>query len=649
MAVTNPAPGIYTEELDFSQYTTQLSSAIYGVVGTATKGDVNTLTFVGDASKLKTTFGPFSASAAMDEDGVRIGGAQGLYQMDHYLSQGSNGWFVRVAGPNLAYASLTLTNVSTYYGAYSGATDVLTITAITPGTWANDNIGIRIVHVDTDTYNLFVYEGGVSVETYYSCTQATVESKINGVSSRITVEVEDSTQIPGETLDQITARPNQAYLDDGDDGIYASTQGSVSYPHIKDATDADTIKIVSIREGVLGNSDETTPTSGFYTVLDETTVGLVTYLRIGCYYDGSLISGEQFLGVDKAALITAVNAGSNWINLVSITDGLEPDASVSTNYYLYGGLRLTDVIGTQSGNTITGLQIFRNSNLVDINILAAPGQYHRPVLDELVDIAESRGDTIALLATPFDLSVDEVIDWHNGDTDEEAEIPYPPITSITSSYATTIFQWVRFYDSDNGVSVWTSSEGADAATMAKTDSAAEPWFANAGMSRGYLPFIEDITYSPAPSEQSQLYGDVGAGQNAVNYWLKFRAQGIRLWGQRTLQRTASSLDRVNVRRLLNILKKTIATSSLYLVFDPNDATLWNQWEMLIRPFMKSVQARRGVTEWDVRMDGTTTTSSDIDNNTAVGRIFIQPTKAAERIILQFIITSAGVSFDELFG
>jgi hypothetical protein len=271
------------------------------------------------------------------------------------------------------------------------------------------------------------------------------------------------------------------------------------------------------------------------------------------------------------------------------------------------------------------------------------------VVDELIEIAETRQDAIALIAPPFDLSVQEIIDWHNGDLAPEAEIPQPPIAALDSSFATLIFQWVRTFDSFNDVSVWTSPEGTHASIMAFTDNVSEPWFAPAGLNRGAPRFIEDITYSPDISEREQLYGNVGQGQNAINPFINFRGIGIALWGQRTLQRKPTALDRINVRRLLNILKKTIATSTNFLVFDPLDPTLFSQWELIVRPFLKSVQARRGLIDWDARMDSTTTSNLDLNQSRAVGRIFIQPTKAAEQIILQFILTPTGASFEEILG
>lgn len=649
MPISNVSPGVYTQELDFSLYTARLASAIFGAVGVATKGPLNKLTLVSNEGSLETTFGPPAPSAAKDEDGYNIGGTQLLYQTKHFLKNGSIAQVVRVAGPNLAFASVELNNVGTYYDGYIGATEVLRVTALSEGTWANGVVSIQIVHIDDTTYNLYVFQGSSKIESYQNVTQATVEARINGVSTLITVEVLSSSYIPGETLDPITAKYVTVSLDGGDDGLYASTQGTVDFPHIKDAGNDDTLKIRGRREGILCNQNESTPSAGFSILLDETTVGSDTYLRIGAYYNGSLLPGEEFLGLTKAELISKVNATSNWFELEDITDGLEPDAASPTTYYLTGGLRISDIVGTIEGTAITGLQIFRNAELVDTNIIAAPGQYHLPVVDELIDIAESRSDAIALIATPFDLSVQEIIDWHNGDLDSEAEIPYPPIAALNSSYATLIYQWVRTYDSFNDIHVWTSSEGVHASLMAYTDNVAEPWFAPAGMNRGVPRYVEDITFSPSKNDQELLYGNPGTGQNAVNPFINFAGTGIVLWGQRTLQRASTSLDRINVRRLLNILKKVIATSTRSLVFDPNDPTMWNQWEMLVRPFLKSVQARRGLTDWEARMDATTTTALDIDQNWAIGRIFIQPVKAAEQIILQFILTPTGASFDEILG
>lgn len=649
MAISNVSPGVFTQEFDFSLYAARLATAVYGVVGTATKGPVNQLTLTANEGFLESIFGPTAPSVARDSDGVRIGGTQGLYHMKHFLKNGSIGYFIRVAGSNLSFASVDLNNVGTYYSGYVGATSVLRVTARTEGTWANGRIGVQVTHVDATRYNLEIFEGGNRVEQYLNVAQATVENQVNGVSDRVTVEVLDASQIPGETLDPISARSIRVSLDGGNDGVYASTQGDGSFPHIKDAGANDTLKIVSIREGELGNQRTDNPSQGFYVRLDTVLIDTVLNLRIAAWFGGSVIPGEEFVAPTKAQLITAVNNGSNFFNLEAINTGLEPDASVPTNFFLTGGLDNTDVIGTKIGNTKTGLQILRNSELVDTNIISAPGQYHRQVIDELIDISEKRQDSISLISIPFDLSVQEAVDWHNGNLAPEAEIPYPPIQPLNSSYASLIFQWVRTYDQSNDVSVWTSSEGTHASIMAFTDTTTDPWFAPAGLNRGRPDFVEDITYSPDLDEREILYGNVGQGQNSINPFVNFQGIGIALWGQRTLQRAPTALDRINVRRLLNILKKTISTSTQYLVFDPNDPTLWSQWEMLVRPFLKSVQARRGLRDWDARMDATTTLPIDIQNNRAIGRIFVSPTLAAEQIILQFILTPTGARFEEILG
>lgn len=649
MAISNVSPGVFTQEFDFSLYAARLATAVYGVVGSASKGPLNQLTLTANEGLLESTFGPPDPALARDSDGVRIGGTQGTYHMKHFLKNGSIGYFIRVAGSNLAFASVDLNNVGTYYSGYVGATAVLRVTALTEGTHANGLISVQITHVDATTYTLEIFEQGSRVETYFNVTQANVENQVNGVSTRVTVEVLDPTQIPGETLDPISARGIQVSLNGGNDGVYASTQGDATFPHIKDAGTNDTLKVNSIREGELGNQRTDDPAQGFFVRLDTVLVDTVPHLRIGAWFGGSLIPQEEFIALTKAELIQRVNNESNFFNLEDIVTGLEPDAGTPTDFFLTGGLDSTDVIGTSVGNTKTGLQILRNTELVDTNIISAPGQYHRQVVAELIELTEKRQDAIALISIPFDLSVQEAIDWHNGNLAPEAEIPFPPITPLDSSYASLVFQWVRTFDTFNDVSVWTSAEGTHASIMAFTDTTTDPWFAPAGLNRGRPTFVEDITYSPDLDEREQLYGNVGQGQNSINPFVNFQGIGIAMWGQRTLQRKPTALDRINVRRLLNILKKTISTSTQYLVFDPNDPTLWAQWEMLVRPFLKSVQARRGIIDWEARMDATTTLPINIQQNQAIGRIFVQPTQAAEQIILQFILTPAGASFEEILG
>jgi phage tail sheath protein FI len=148
-------------------------------------------------------------------------------------------------------------------------------------------------------------------------------------------------------------------------------------------------------------------------------------------------------------------------------------------------------------------------------------------------------------------------------------------------------------------------------------------------------------HNPDDGERALLYGTPG---NNVNPIIKHPQAGIAIFGQKTLQRMPSATDRVNVRLLLNHLRKVIAGTAAYLAFDPNEATTWNEFEDLIEPTLRSIRDKRGLYDYRIQMDSTTVTPDHIDGYAMPGKIYIKPVKAAEDIPISFIITRTGAEF-----
>ena len=163
MGVAFVSAGTFVDERDFSAFISRVSTAVYGVVGAATKGAVNELTLINSQPQFDRTFGPPAPSEAVDTDGVPIGGTQMSYESKHYLTNGASLFVMRVAGSNLATASVAIDDDGTYY---AGGTDVIRFLALTPGTAANGNIGITIEAVSATNYNVFIRENNAQVEKY---------------------------------------------------------------------------------------------------------------------------------------------------------------------------------------------------------------------------------------------------------------------------------------------------------------------------------------------------------------------------------------------------------------------------------------------------------------------------------------------------
>jgi phage tail sheath protein FI len=176
--------------------------------------------------------------------------------------------------------------------------------------------------------------------------------------------------------------------------------------------------------------------------------------------------------------------------------------------------------------------------------------------------------------------------------------------------------------------------------FSRTARESEQWFAPAGLRRGRLLTALDVEYTPTQGERDLLYGS----GNSVNPIVKFPQDGITVWGQRTLQRTSSALDRVNVRMLLIFIKKNLIRLLRNFIFEPNDRVLWRQVGATIEPFLADIQARRGLTAFRVVVNETNNTPERIDRNELWVSVFLKPTRTVEFIVLNLVVLRTGASF-----
>lgn len=290
------------------------------------------------------------------------------------------------------------------------------------------------------------------------------------------------------------------------------------------------------------------------------------------------------------------------------------------------------VIGNPS--EATGLYAFQNTQEYDINLLATPGFSSGAVIANGLTICENRGDVLYLIDPPFGLRPQEVVDWHNGILASDQE------RTINSSYGALYWSWVKIFDQFASRNIWVPPSGHVAAIFSRTARDAEQWYAPAGLNRGRMLTTLDIEYSSTQGETDLMYGS----GNAVNPLVKFPQSGVVVWGQRTLQRSATALDRVNVRMLLIYLKKSMIGLLRNFVFEPNDKVLWGQVTTTLIPFLADIQARRGLVAFKVVCDDTNNTPERIDRNELWVSVFIQPTKAVEFVALNIAVLRTGASF-----
>jgi hypothetical protein len=268
-----------------------------------------------------------------------------------------------------------------------------------------------------------------------------------------------------------------------------------------------------------------------------------------------------------------------------------------------------------------------NPDEFDINMLITPGiihDLHPKITNHAIAKCEERGDAFYV----FDC----------GKQGGDIASATAAVSSLDTNYAATYYPWVKIVDRNTALPVWVPPSVVLPGVIAFTDQVAHEWFAPAGLNRGGLTTVLEAQTRLTHDERDELY------EARVNPIASFPGQGVVVWGQKTLQGRPSALDRVNVRRLLIKLKKFIASSSRYLVFEQNTAATRNRFLNIVNPFLESVQSNSGLSAFKVVMDDSNNTPDVIDRNQLVGQIFIQPTRTAEFIVLDFVVLPTGATF-----
>ena len=291
-----------------------------------------------------------------------------------------------------------------------------------------------------------------------------------------------------------------------------------------------------------------------------------------------------------------------------------------------------DCSGTSKTGTVAyrkALTLLSDADYYDINMILTPGlldSLHSVVTSEVRSLAESRQDTFY------------VMDSNEIDASDTAVTQQ--VRTIDSSYTATYWPWVRIINPSNNVPTWVPPSVVVPGALAFNDAIAAPWYAPAGLTRGGLTSVTDTYQNLSQARRDTMY------ENRVNPIANFPNEGVVIWGQKTLQARPSALDRVNVRRLLITVKKFIASSTRYLVFDPNSTATRNRFLSIVNPYLEQVKAEQGLYAFRVVMDGTNNTADLIDQNILYGQLFLQPTRTAEFIILDFNIQPTGAAFPE---
>ena len=298
------------------------------------------------------------------------------------------------------------------------------------------------------------------------------------------------------------------------------------------------------------------------------------------------------------------------------------------------GYVLSSTTAQDGGSSyIEALNLLSNQDEYDINLLLIPGimdnleNGHHGIITKAIDICEARGDCF-LIYDSVDYSTTNLTTVTG-----QAE-------SRDSNYASTYWPWVQISDSQTGTLRWVPPSSVLAGIYSFNDKIAAPWFAPAGLNRGGLDTVIQAARKLTHSNRDTLY------ESNVNPIATFPGQGVVVWGQKTLQKKASALDRVNVRRLMIKVKKFIAASSRFLVFEQNNSQTRERFLNIANPYLEQVQSQSGLNAFRVVMDETNNSSDMVDRNILYGQIFVQPTRTAEFIVLDFTVQPTGATFPE---
>lgn len=598
MANNYLSPGVFLNEVDYSNYVSDASTCIVGMVGAARRGPVGIPTLITTQEQMIDVFGKPTP------------GEYGVYSALQALTKCNQLYYTRVVRTGTkASAGVLGTDKILFYGkktgiAYNGIQIEVTKSGV------SDKVIVGIV-VKDDTGNTLEEYTDMSISPD---ADNFVETIINTASDYITTDV----QYSGTLASKVFVLGATDDTKGEDTGAYA-------------------------RAGVEGTDKLTFRSTDFDSDLNGCTVTISEPDYYGYFNveiaepDGTAVETWSSLQEDPNSTRfaeTIINQGSHRI---ICTVNRDEDMKVKEQTLTFSGgddaidgISGTDIIGQTTGS---GVYAYSNPETISIDVLATPGWTEPSVISAAIAVVENRADCIYVFDTPFGMSAQEVINWSNG-TGTYTH------SGFDSSYAAVYWPWVKVADPYTKKDIWLPPSGFVAAQMAFNDKAGYPWNAPAGLNRGRITQAIATELSPTQGERDAVYGN----RNIINPIVNFISNGIVIWGQKTTQRAPTALDRINVRRLLNYLKRNIGNMTRSFVFEQNIDSTWDRWRTAVEPILTDCKNNGGLYEYKMRAEAT---ASDIENNRMPVQIYIKPTKTAEFIPMTFNIMSYSASFDNL--
>jgi hypothetical protein len=391
-----------------------------------------------------------------------------------------------------------------------------------------------------------------------------------------------------------------------------------------------------------GSANNTTTSTIYYSGMNFDTAGVAgdNSIYLNPIPNGATIGANTAFSFDsQMTYVMTGSAGADMVKRQFILgfqggfDGVSPTVKIAlAGDDAWGagntqGLNCSKSTASGSLGYSKAINALSNPDEYDINLVSMPGinrELHPAIVTKMIDMVEDRQDCFYIADfTDYDSSITTAT--------EQAQ-------AVDSNYAACYYPWVKTIDSNTNKLTTVPPSTLLPAVFASSDRLSAEWFAPAGLNRGGITGAVSVLNRLTHAERDILY------ENKVNPIATFPGQGIVAFGQKTLQDRASALDRINVRRLLITMKKFIASTSRYLVFEQNTTETRARFINTVTPYLESIQQRQGLYAFNVVMDESNNTPDVIDRNILAGAIFLQPTKTAEFIVIDFNILPTGASF-----
>ncbi len=613
------SPGVFTNEIDQSFLPATAGPIGAAIVGPTVKGPILQPTIVSSYAEYVSIFGEL----------IESGSDKFQYLTSHtakeYLRQGGPATIVRVADANLTKATATI--------AASGSVGSL------PSVFELEALGNGTIFNNSGSHDS---NGRISPRADSRTNQHFASGSYGGRSDNFRWEISQRNLAKG-TFTLLIRQGN----DETDKKKVLETYSNLSLDPespdyiLKRIGNETTSIAVEDSQAFIQNTGEY-PTKSKYVRVSNLYIKTPNYLK----EDGTIDAGAYDDGEAKIPTLGSGSYGGSFsggqfgtenaihpFNFYLETDSGTNSQGVNINGLLAGSSAYPVQTTGVGGGYRTAINLLKNKDEFDIDLLLLPGIIDQngagsnAIIKDAIQMCEDRGDCF-LVYDPT---------WKT-DTVATAK---SAVENRNSSYAAAYYPWVQILADDVTLNRrYVPPSVVIGGVYHFNDTVGQPWFAPAGLNRGGIDSAIQAYRKLTQGNRDELY------ESNVNPIATFPGQGVTVFGQKTTQKKASALDRVNVRRLLINLKKFVANSSRGLVFEQNTTDLRNQFLNTVNPYMEQVQANQGLNAFRVVMDDSNNTPETIDRNQLIGQIFIQPTRTAEFIVLDFVVQPTGAAFPE---